>query len=589
MASKWHHWELERIFDVLQSSPSGITYAIARKRLRQGKKNPLVFFLLFFIILVVLLLVPSTRSVLLSKTSFLVIITLIFQGAVYRSFLLAKRRWQKLDPNLQKTIVRRDDRYMVIPSRSLAEGDIVRIQPGDWIEVDIRLVVLKDLIIAREENQSWQVQIKDTTAPLPLDVPRSEHGNMVYSNSLVVSGEAMGVVVSNYRRRSLSRTPFPGLSVLITIWFIYSAVFLFISFTSVSLSTVYLLLVSSIPCHWWNLFEVCLLQGVESLKERGIVLRSFILLWHLSRVDKIVVDINNYNVSDLIDLDVNVVGLSHSAEEDLASLSVPVISFIPGLALPSAHCLALVTDTKEDDSLFAKVPITITSANADPVLQRESGVVLPTNDFKLVLELIKVGRQRIDRVKRILHFSLCSGLALLSLLALSSITRQISITPLQMVWSGVFLPTTISLLFLLEPEPEDNLPSCRHLFDKRWVRNLLANFFMMTIPTIVVFRSSGISLAWTVFNFSIVSLGSSLVRVPLTKFYEWLWGMVGVVVIQVVWVQTARSGMKPLNLWNWIVAIVIASGMFWLNELLASFDCLTFQQLWKKMKRPTEE
>jgi len=145
MASKWHHWELERIFDVLQSSPSGITYAIARKRLRQGKKNPLVFFLLFFIILVVLLLVPSTRSVLLSKTSFLVIITLIFQGAVYRSFLLAKRRWQKLDPNLQKTIVRRDDRYMVIPSRSLAEGDIVRIQPGDWIQVDIRLVVLPHL------------------------------------------------------------------------------------------------------------------------------------------------------------------------------------------------------------------------------------------------------------------------------------------------------------------------------------------------------------------------------------------------------------------------------------------------------------
>ncbi len=568
MALSWHHWDLEKVFETLQSRPSGITYAIARKRLRQGKINPLVILLGVITVMIILLLMPSTRSILVSRLSLLVLATVIFQGIIYRSFILIKKKWQNLETRSQKIIVKRDDRYIVIPSRSLVEGDIVRIEPGDWLSVDIRLVVLQDLVIARAEEYKWQIQKKDTTAPLPLDVPSAEHSNMVYRDSLVVKGEAMGVVVKSYRKPGIGqiKTTLPGIFTLLWVWLALGFIFLMVSFSSFSLTIVYLLLILSVPLNWLNILEVCLFQGKNNLKEQGVTLKSSILLWVLSKIDKILLDLDSYSFTPPSDLEVSWVGLRHNP--DIKDELIPVIRLMDGLALPQAHCLALLTDSQADESLFARADITISSSGAGPVLQRQTGVVLAQNDLHLMEKGIKAGRQTIDRVRRILLFSFCSGVSLLFLLFVGLIAKQTTITPSQIIWSGVFLPTGLSLLFLIEPISEIDLPPNRYFLDQVWIRRLILNLLMMSIPPLLVYRFTSVSFAWTVFNFSLLSLGSGLVRAPLFKFYQWLGASLGVVVLQVIWVHTTRSGMTPIDIWLWIIAVVIGSGIFWLNQFL---------------------
>ncbi len=568
MALSWHHWDLEKVFETIQSRPSGITYATARKRLRQGKINPFVILCGFVIILIVLLLMPSTRSVLVSRLSLLVFATVIFQGIIYRSFILTKKKWLNLETASQKIIVKRDDRYIVIPSRSLVEGDIVRIEPGDWLSVDIRLVVLQDLVIARAEEYKWQIQKKDTTAPLPLDVLPSEHSNMVYRDSLVVKGSAMGVVVKSYKKPGIGqiKTKLPGIFTLLWVWLGLGFIFFMVSFSSFSLTIVYLLLILSVPLHWLNILEVCLFQGKNHLKEQGVILRSAIFLWVLSKIDKILLDLDSYSFDHLPDLGISWVGLRHNL--DIEDESIPTIRFMDGLALPPAHCLACLTDSQADETLFARADITISSSGADPILQRQTGVVLAQNNLHLIEKGIKAGRQTIDRVRRILLFSFCSGVSLLLLLSVGLITKQTTITPLQIIWSGVFLPTGLSLLFLIEPISEIDLPPNRYFLDQVWIRRLILNLLMMSIPTLLVYRFTSVRLAWTVFNFSLLSLGSGLVRAPLFRFYQWLGASLGVVVLQVVWVHTTGSGITPIDIFYWLVAVVIASGVFWLNEFL---------------------
>lgn len=568
MAGNWHHWDLEKVFKTVQSYPSGITYALARKRLRKGKINPLVILLGFISVLIILLSIPPARSILVSRLSLLVLFTLLCQGIIYRSFVIAKKKWHIAESASQKAIVKRDHRYIVIPVRSLVEGDIVRIEPGDWIGADIRLVVLQDLVIARTEGYKWQIQNKDTTAPLPLDVPPPERSNMILPDSLVVKGQAMGVVVRTYKNKPLGqiKPKLPGLFTLILIWLGLGGIFLFISFSSLSLTIVYLLFILSVPFHWLNILEVCLYQGMNNLKEQGIILKSSLFLWNLSKIDKILIDLDSYPLSHPSLSGVSLVGLKHKDEID--NESIPVLKFMDGLALPPAHCLALLTNSLVDETLFTKVDLTISSTGADEVLQRQSSVVLARNDCRLVERGIKEGRYRIDRVRRVVHFNFCSGVSLLLFLGAGLIIKEPTITPLQILWSGVFLPTGLSLLFLIEPEPEIDLPPNRYFFDQSWIRRLLLNVLMMSLPTLLVFRFTTVSFAWTVFNFSLLSLGSSLVRVPLLKFYQWLGASLGVVILQVIWVQTTRSAMTPISIWHWLMAILIASGIFWLNELL---------------------
>lgn len=568
MGSSWHHWELEKVFNVLQSQPSGISYTTARRRLRRDKPKR-IWYLFFLLWVVGLLLFGPTRSLITSYTSLLSIAVFIFHGIIYRCFVLAKQRLQDFDPNLHPVIVKRDDRYLLVPNRYLAPGDIVRLQPGDVITANIRLAVLKDLVIAREEEGKWQTQIKDTTAPLPLNIPPWEHSNMVYGGSLVVEGEAIGVVVKNlkYKPSFPLIERIPDLLFLFGIWFFCGLIFLVVTFADVKLTIVYLLLILSVPCQWLNIGEVALLQGVHTLKEAGINLRSPFMLLHLSKIDKIVVDLNNYKLDKNFPSDISITGLWHG-EEPQELDEIPVLKFEEGLALPQAQCLALLTDTKEDRTLISKTNITISSNRAEEELKRVSGVVLKENDIKLLEQGIREGRIIIDRLRRILLFSLSSGLALLFLLAIGKITTQTTITPLQMVWSGIVLPTVLSLLFLVEPHHKAQLPKMPYLVNKAFLVGLSLNIVMICLSTIVVFRFTSVSLAWTVFNFSLLALSWSLVRGQLIKFYQLLGCTSGFAIIQAIWLQTGRSGMTPLNIWSWAVAIIIASGIFWLNKLL---------------------
>ena len=569
MRSSWHHWELAKVFSVLQSQPTGISYTSARKRIRKSKPNRLVSLFLVLSSLGLFLL-PPLRSVVSSSIGLISVLTLGLQVIIYRGLCLAKT---KKNTGLKKAIVKRDGRYIIIPSRSLATGDIICLQPGDEIEADIRLVVLKDLVIAREERGKWQIQKKDTTAPLPLDIPRSEHSNMVYYGSLVTEGEAMGVVVQTYRTTPALNVlgHFPLFYYVFSIWFTLGALLVWLCLPSFSLSIGCLLFILSLPCHWLGMLEFCLARTVERLEENQVIVRSPFLLWNLSRVDQILLDLEHYN-NNRFDLGIVWYGLCHGeVEGERDKIEIPILHFMPGLALPICDSLALVSDTLDDRELFTKVDVTIASDESEFVMQRQSGIVLGGRELKLLEEAIKLSRSTFDRVYRILIFSLTSGLSLLFLLIVARLLDLTPITPLQILWSGIVIPTSLSLLLLVEPDSNLILPRVSKSLSLIWLRNLCLSVLLICLSTIVVFHFTSVSLAWTAFNFSLLALGCSFVRVPLGKFYQWRGVIFVFVVVQVIWIQTARSGMTPLDLGSWLIAILTSSGVFTVSSFEQQF------------------
>ncbi|MFN3360996.1 MAG: hypothetical protein ACK421_06185 [Pseudanabaenaceae cyanobacterium] len=572
MQSRWHHWELDKVFQVLQSQPSGITYTIARRRLRERRQRKLLG-LGLGCLLVVLLVWQPLRSFFFSRLGILATIVMGGHWLLDR-FLTRQGRGDKFTPH--KAIVKRDDRYILIPSKSLAPGDIICLQPGSEVDADVRLVALKDLVVAREEQNRWQTQIKDTTAPLPWDIPPAEQSNMVYHGSLVVEGEAMGVVVKTYKSPPSAYEKlfahFPFFYSLLGGWLVLVLLLSSWHWSDKTSIIIYLLVAVSVPWHWWAFCQACLAQVVTHLSEE-VQFRAPFLVWTLTKIKTIVVDLNTYDISKRSDRSIKWQGLWHGEKEEIET-DIPLYYFTEGLVLPPGA--ALLSDSLVDKELITKVDIAISSVEADPVLQRRCGIVLAKPDIGLLQKVVRYSRMAIDRLRHILLLNLTSGLAALLLLTASKGGKIPLVTPVQIVWSAILLPVVLSLVLLLVPAVASRACPASHVLDRGWWLKLLITTVTISGLTVLVWRFGSVSLAWTVFNFSLLGLAFSSCQLHREAYEGWRGGrsylaavvIVVCVVLQMVWIQTGRSGMLPLGLGGWLVAVLLAAAMFWLSGFL---------------------
>lgn len=208
---KWHTFDLSDVFNVLKTDPRcGLSDEEASRRLSLFGKNELpkgkgktffsVFLSQFKDFLIVVLLVSAVVSAFLGEMTdaFVIMIVVLlnsFLGAIQEMKAeKSLKALKELSTPLAKVI--RNSEMMEIDSRYLVPGDIVILEPGNYVPADGRVVESFDLTVNESALTGESVSILKTVEKLDdEDATIADMRNMVFSGTLVVNGRGKMVVV----------------------------------------------------------------------------------------------------------------------------------------------------------------------------------------------------------------------------------------------------------------------------------------------------------------------------------------------------------------------------------------------------------
>lgn len=104
-----------------------------------------------------------------------------------------------------KATVTRNGIKSQIPASELVPGDLVHIEPGDRVPADIRLVKSKNLAVQEASLTGESAPVEKYIDPVRKSAPLAERSNMAYSGTLVVQGQAVGLVTATGSATELGR------------------------------------------------------------------------------------------------------------------------------------------------------------------------------------------------------------------------------------------------------------------------------------------------------------------------------------------------------------------------------------------------
>lgn len=209
-------WEKPRaeLLELLQATPAGLTSAEAKRRLRLYGPNSIVgesrfaalLSLLRFLInpLVIILLVASGISLALGDSvGGLIIISMVLLSVLLNIFMefQAQHAVEQIRKQVATTAaVVRDGREQEMPVAELVPGDIVRLNAGDLVPADARLLEVKDLQVRESALTGESLCVEKACA----DLPAGKHGiadasNCVFMGTAVQTGIATAVIVCTGR------------------------------------------------------------------------------------------------------------------------------------------------------------------------------------------------------------------------------------------------------------------------------------------------------------------------------------------------------------------------------------------------------
>jgi len=199
---------IEDVLKDLNSSPNGLTWEEAKRRIQIYGKNTLeeekinrwrIFLRQFNSPLVYILLIAALISLFVGNIrDFLIIISLVFVNGImgYLQEIKAEvsiRSLKKLTESKNKVI--RNGKTVEIPSSELVPGDIVVLSEGDLVTADMRLIDSKGLLIDESSITGESIPVeKDHSVILPKEISPYELKNMALSGTTVVRGSGIGIV-----------------------------------------------------------------------------------------------------------------------------------------------------------------------------------------------------------------------------------------------------------------------------------------------------------------------------------------------------------------------------------------------------------
>ncbi|MBP1711002.1 MAG: ATPase, P-type (transporting), superfamily, subfamily, partial [Deltaproteobacteria bacterium] len=207
----WHHCPAEEVTTLLTTHPSkGLSQFEAGHRLKRfgpnsvtpkKQKGPLIRLLLqFHQPLVYILLAAAVITLLLkeyvdSAVIFGVVIVNAFIGFIQESKAEKAIESLKQMMTTQATVLR-DGKWTQIDSVSLVVGDIVRLQSGDKVPADVRLISCRDLQVDESALTGESVPVIKKEGVLDPETILADRRNMAYAGTLVTYGQAQAVIVA---------------------------------------------------------------------------------------------------------------------------------------------------------------------------------------------------------------------------------------------------------------------------------------------------------------------------------------------------------------------------------------------------------
>jgi magnesium-transporting ATPase (P-type) len=206
----WHSQPAQSALSALNTTHDGLTAEEAAKRLAEHgpnrltpphRRGPLLRFLLqFHNVLIYVLLASAAVTALLAHW----VDTAVIAGVVVINAIIGFIQEGKAEKAMDairrmlspEATVLREGKRRVVPAETLVPGDIVLLASGDKVPADLRLLSAKNLRIEEASLTGESTAVEKGPAAVDAHAVLGDRYCMAYSSTLVVYGQASGVVVA---------------------------------------------------------------------------------------------------------------------------------------------------------------------------------------------------------------------------------------------------------------------------------------------------------------------------------------------------------------------------------------------------------
>lgn len=215
----YHMQSAEAVLAALDASPSGLENREAAERIEQYGPNELtarlrtpkwlMFLSQFKDVLVLLLMAAAGMSFLIGNTSDALIMSLIVLVNAFIGYFQESKAENIMD-SLKKLVqspskAYRDGQLVEIPQSRLVPGDVVRLEEGDKIPADLRLMEAFNFRTNDFSLTGESMPQEKHSETLRKEAVLADRDNMAYLGTTVASGSATGVVVATGMETELGK------------------------------------------------------------------------------------------------------------------------------------------------------------------------------------------------------------------------------------------------------------------------------------------------------------------------------------------------------------------------------------------------
>jgi magnesium-transporting ATPase (P-type) len=587
----WHHLTVEEVFAKLETSESGISYGLARRKLRQSKREQLKFssfyLHLYFLIggyglLAVLLWFNSTSEF--TILGFAILVAALLQ--IIRKIILS-RRISSLQASQSRSsessnliYVLRDGEWYRVPMSGLILGDVVSLQSGDRLEVAVRLCSVEEDFQVNQTSIGGTVGTFKQVESLPLEVDKLGRTNMLYGG-VVNCGEAKGIVVETAKTSSILQIQIQHLERDAQILVFLALLFSLILGKGLIWSIAIALLIY--PFDWTEQATLAQLYGVTSLEKFGIQLKvSIEQLAQLSIISKIIderTDLSfNYAQPDSPGLSLNGIlrGNTEAAEALSQRVQMPIYSYGDAslerirLWQRQNQKVAIIGQQMEDISLFHQADLGICD-RTNPVEVIESAkLILPMQDFDLIAIALLAARGTWQRMHQVIWFY---AVSIPSFLVYALVT---DVNLIQTLWIGALVLPLLSWTLWQESGSLSLMTLPVSYFHKLLTFERLSGLGLgvnaIVLPSLILFNfgngsgSEKTGLGIITLVVGLVLYAIAMTRSPFVKNYL-LMGAILLISITLYFVTRISGGISGSQ---WLIAILAGTCALWVQQFTKS-------------------